>query len=255
MRNGLIVLLSAAAVVFFGCLDAFAAPPLDARELIKAAINYWRDTASFAEASMKIHRPDWERQSELMAWTKGEELSLVRFTAPPKDAGNATLTVEDDVWTFTPKTNRIIKIPPSMKSQSWMGSDFSYQDLSKDDEIIDSYAHRLIGEERHEGQKVRIVESVPFESAPIVWGKEVLWIRDDFIILKHGFFDQDGKLVKELVAREIGLIGGKLYGTRVRMTKMDAPEEWTEVHYREAKFGIDLPDSFFTLSNLRNPRQ
>ena len=80
---------------------------------------------------MLIHRPDWERKSRLMIWTSGQERSLVRFTEPKKDAGNASLTIGDDIWNFTPKTNRVIKIPSSMKAQSWMGSDYSYQDLSK----------------------------------------------------------------------------------------------------------------------------
>ncbi|MCB0311640.1 MAG: outer membrane lipoprotein-sorting protein, partial [Bdellovibrionales bacterium] len=160
---------------------------------------------------MTVHRPEWERRSELRSWTKDMTLSLVRFIAPAKDAGNATLTKDEEVWTFTPKTNRVIKIPASMKAQSWMGSDFSYQDLSRDDEIIDQYTHRLLSSENKDGHTIYTVESVPLDDAPVVWGKEILEIRDDYLILEHSFFDQDMKLVKKLTTRAIGPLGGKLF--------------------------------------------
>jgi hypothetical protein len=182
------------------------------------------------------------------------DFSLVRFTAPAKDAGNATLSKEEDVWTFTPKTNRVIKIPSSMKSQSWMGSDFSYQDLSRDDQIVNQYTHRLLSVETSDNLKVYEIESVPLDDAPIVWGKEILKIRQDSIILEHSFFDQDMILVKRLSTRAIGPLGGKTFPLVMRMEKADAPEEWTEIEHSEARFNVPLSTTFFTLSNLRNPR-
>lgn len=227
---------------------------IDAASRVKAAVEYWRDKGSYTEAEMTVHRPDWERTSSMNVWTKGMKMSLVRFVAPAKDAGNASLTVRDDMWTYSPKVNRVIKIPPSMKAQSWMGSDLSYNDLSKADDIVDQYNHRFIGEETNDGHKVAIVESTPLENAPVVWGKEVLKIRDDNIIVEHDFYDQEGKLVKKLTAREIKPLGGKIYATIMRMEQIEEKDQWTEIHHKQAKFGLDLTDSVFTESNLRNPR-
>ena len=85
-------------------------------------------------------------------------------------------------------------------------------------------------------------------------GKEVVRIRDDDLLLEQTFFDQDGKPVKRLSAQAIGMLGGRRYVTRLRMAKLEAADEWTELDYRDARFDLDLPDGLFTQSNLRNPR-
>jgi outer membrane lipoprotein-sorting protein len=234
---------------------AQAAPPEDAAALVKAAIDYWRDVSSYSVVSMTIHRPDWERNMTLRIWTRGDKESLVRVIAPPKDAGNATLLLDNDMWSFTPKINRVIKIPSSMMNQSWMGSDFSNNDLAKADDLIEQYTHKLLGKESHDGHTVYVIESIPKEEAPVVWGREVVKIRDDWIMLEHAFYDQQNVLVKQLVTSEIKPMGGKLIAARERMQRLDRPGEWTEVVTREVRFGIPVAAGTFTLSNLRNPRE
>ncbi|RMG40663.1 MAG: outer membrane lipoprotein-sorting protein [Candidatus Dadabacteria bacterium] len=225
-----------------------------AAELVREAIDYWRDKSSYSEAEMIIHRPDWERRLELKMWTRGSDLSLVRFTAPAKDAGNANLKRGSEMWSYSPKINRIIKIPSSMMHQSWMGSDFSYNDLAKADEIVRDYDHTLVKTEKLDGLKVYTVESVPHEDAPVVWGKELLKIREDKIILEHLYFDQDMKLIKKLEASQIRMAGGKLYPMVILMTNVEKPEHWTKVTHKEVVFNLEIPDRYFTLSFLRNPR-
>lgn len=191
----------------------------------------------------------------LRIWTQGTEKSLVRVVEPKKDAGSGTLLMGDDMWSFAPKINRVIKIPSSMMSQSWMGSDFSNNDVARSDDIIEQYAHRLVATETHMGKKLYVIESVPHESAPVPWGKEVIKVRDDFVLIEHVFFDQGGAKVKMLSTLAIASMGGKTIATRQRMQKLATPEEWTEIRMIEAKFGIDIPTNTFTLSNLSNPRQ
>jgi len=206
----------------------------DASALVKSAIDYWRGTSSHTEAEMIVHRPDWERRMSMRAWTSGDDRLLVRFTAPAKDAGNASLTIGDDTWSYNPKINKVIKIPSSMRAQSWMDSDFSYDDLSKADRIVRDYTHTQLGTETHQGKRVTVVESVPHEDAPVPWGKETLKIREDKIILEHKFFDQDMKLIKTMQALELKPLGGRLYATIIRMTKHEEQDEWTEVRHHKA---------------------
>jgi len=191
----------------------------------------------------------------MRAWTKGEDYSLVRVLEPKKDRGNGTLTDDDNMWTFSPKVNRVIKIPSSMMGQSWMGSDFSNKDVARTDEIVDQYDHSILSAEEVDGLMVYEIESIPHEDAPVVWGREVLRIRDDHVVETHRFFDQDGDLVKELVSLEIGEMGGRVVALRQRMGKVDAPDEWTEIQMDSINYDVDLKDSLFTLSNLRNPRE
>ena len=226
----------------------------DASEYVKKAIDHLRDSSSYMVSEMLVKRDDWQRKSVLKGWTLGRDRSLVRFTAPKKDLGNAFLKIKDEMWSFSPKVNRIIKIPPSMMDQSWMGSDFSYRDFARAEDILEYYTHKLLDTETIDGVKVYVIEAIPKEAAPVVWGKEVLRIREDYIVVEHSFYDQDYKLHKRLLALEIGTLGGKLYATKLRMQKLEEQNRWTEVHYREAKFGEDPPKGFFTLSNLENPR-
>jgi len=228
---------------------------IDPRDLIQQAMDHWRGTSSYSEMSMTIHRPDWQRSMSMRSWTRGEKTSLVRVTEPKKDAGNGTLLKDNNMWTFAPKVNRIIKVPSSMMSQSWMGSDFSNKDISKSTDIIDQYDHKLLEAITIDGHEVYIIESIPHEDAAVVWGKEVLTIRDDFVMLKHQFWDQDDMLVKAFTTLEIREFDGREVSAVMRMQEEEKPGQWTEIRVEDNKFDIELPANLFTLSNLRNPRQ
>jgi len=226
----------------------------DAKAIVRAAVDHWRGVSSYSEMSMVIHRPDWERSMTMRAWTKGDDKSLVRVIEPKKDRGNGTLTDDNDMWTFSPKVNRVIKIPSSMMGQSWMGSDFSNKDVARADDIIDQYDHTLLDTGQQDGMTVYEVRSVPHENAAVVWGREELRIREDHVVLEHRFYDQDGELVKALKTLEIAAMGGRTIASRQRMVKADEPGEWTEIEVASVEYEIDISDSVFTLSNLRNPR-
>jgi outer membrane lipoprotein-sorting protein len=236
-------------------LTARATPARDAREIVRKAWEHWRGTSSHGEMTMTIHRPDWERSMSMEVWTRGQKHSLVRVTAPRKDAGNGTLIIENEMWTYSPKVNRVLKVPSSMMGQSWMGSDFSNKDVSRADTIVDEYEHTLVDTETDDGHEVFVIESIPHEDAAVVWGKQVLRIRDDAVVLREDYYDQDGKLVKSMVAHKVGEMGGRTLATRLHMEKAEAKEEWTEIVLEGMRFDLDLPDRVFTLSNLRNPRE
>jgi outer membrane lipoprotein-sorting protein len=227
----------------------------DAAQLIRNAMDHWRGLTSYSDMTMTIHRPDWERSMTMRSWSKGDKLSLVRVVEPKKDAGNGTLLNDNNMWTYTPKINRIIKVPSSMMSQSWMGSDFSNKDISKSTDIIDQYDHELVGTEERDGHVYYTVSSVPHEEAAVVWGKEVLTVRDDYVLMEQQFWDQDGVLVKSMKTLEVVEMGGRAVARVMRMGKVDAPGEWTQLTANSIEFDLELPGNLFTLSNLRNPRQ
>lgn len=220
--------------------------------LVKSAFNYLRGNASVSRVEMTIHRPDWERTMAIKGWTLGEDQSLFRILSPPKDKGNGTLKIGREMWTFNPKIQRVIKLPPSMMSQSWMGSDFSNNDLAKSDSLIHDYNHEITGTETRDGKIVYFVTSIPLPDAPVVWGMQKLAIREDLIFLEQEFFDEDGLSVKKMTTREIGAIGGKLYPRVWRMQKSGAENAYTELVYRQLSFEDDLPARLFTVGNLKS---
>ena len=247
------------------CLFAFVVPALifgprgvhaaDAQALVEASFHYYRGKTSVSRVDMTIHRPEWERTFTIQAWTQGEDKSLFRILAPPKDRGNGTLKKGREMWMYNPKINRVIKVPPSMMSQAWMGSDFSNNDLAKSDSLIRDYDHRILGTETREGMTIYRIESTPKPRAPVVWGKQTLCIREDHIFLEEVFYDEDMQPVKAMKASDIRMLGGKLFPATWTMQKADAPEEYTRLDYLEVAFDVPISEDTFSLSNLRSPER
>lgn len=245
-----------ALILTIACIATVALPgwAQDAADIVRGTIDNVRGKSSYGEMTMTIHRPSWERTMSMRAWTRGTKKSLVRITAPKKDAGNGTLMVDNNMWSYAPKVNRVIKVPSSMMGQSWMGSDFTNKDVSRADDIVDQYDHTLLDKEEHEGHTVFVIESIPHEEAAVVWGKEVLRIRDDDVLVSQEYYDQEGVLVKTLVSLEIGEMGGRTIAVRQRMAKADTDDEWTEFRMDQVEFDVEISDNVFTRSNLQNPR-
>ncbi len=237
----------------FPNLWAVAETP-DAAALVRKNFDYMRDKTSVSLVEMTVHRPDWERVSVLKAWTRGETDSLFTILSPPKDRGNGTLKRGRNMWIFNPKVNRVIKLPPSMMSQSWMGSDFSNNDLAKSDSIVTDYDHTIISTENSGGITVYEIKSMPKPDAPVIWGMITIKIREDFIPVEEIFYDEDLEPVKILTFSWIEKLGGKRYPTVMKMKKAEAAgEEYTLVKYKSLAFNIELKDSRFTQAALKNP--
>ena len=151
-------------------LNIPAAHGVDAGSIVEDSFKYIRGKASIATVVMTIHRPEWERKMTIKTWTRGQTDSLFYIDAPAKDHGNGTLKKGREMWMYNPKINRVIKVPPSMMSQSWMGSDFSNNDLAKSDSLLTDYSHSIIGTETHDGLTVYLIKSMPKPEAPVVWG-------------------------------------------------------------------------------------
>jgi outer membrane lipoprotein-sorting protein len=253
MAKELIVALWLALFLFVG--GGTNAKAQNAQAVVEDSFNYMRGKTSVCTVDMTIHRPDWERTITIKAWTKGQNDSIFRIIAPPKDHGNGTLKKKREMWMYNPKVNRVIKIPPSMMSQAWMGSDFSNDDLSKTESLIKDYSHTIIGTETHEGKRVYLIKSTPKPGAPVVWGMQRLKIREDHIFLAQEFYDEDFKLVKALTTLQIQMLGGKLFPRVWKMQKADVKDEYTMLEYKELTFDQNLPDRLFTLSSLKIPRR
>ena len=236
-------------------MTGFAADEPNASALVENSFKYMRGNASIATVNMTIHRPDWERKMTIKAWTRGKKDSLFYIQSPPKDHGNGTLKKSREMWMYNPKVNRVIKVPPSMMSQSWMGSDFSNNDLAKSDSFVNDYKHSIVGSETHEGQKVYLIKSMPKPDAPVIWGMQLLKIREDLVWLSQEFYDEDLKAVKVMTTLDIQMMAGRLYPRVWRMREADQKDRYTQLSYQSLTFKSDLPDSLFTLTSLRKARR
>ena len=236
--------------------EEIAPAPVDATaiELLQGALELTRGASSYTRLAMKIHRPDWERNMELEAWTQGQEDALIRFTAPAKDAGNATLKLADSMWTFVPQLKREARLPSSMMSASWASSDFSYNDLSRSDNYLRYYAVEIVDRDQEGGHTVFSLQMTPYDDAPIVWGRETMVLRDDYVMLSQTFHDQDLIALKQMETRDIGPLGGREIPLVMRMSDLAEPDHWTEIRYLEADFDANVPAAKFTRFALRGER-
>ena len=225
----------------------------DVEAIIESAWNQFRGLASISTVEMTIHRPNWERRMTLKAWTLGKTNSLIRIMAPAKDRGNGTLKKGRKMWLFNPKVNRVIPLPPAMMGQSWMGSDFSNNDLAKSDSLLKDYTHTIITTETDAGKTVYVIQSTPKPDAPVVWGMQKLRVREDHILLSEEFFDEDLQPVRIMTTSDIQMMGGRLFPKVWKMQKTGSVNEYTLLNHLSVEFLDQLPDRMFTLNYLRHP--
>jgi outer membrane lipoprotein-sorting protein len=178
--------------------------------------------SSVATVEMQITREDWQRKISMQLWSLGESNTLVRIRRPQEDAGTAILKVGSKIWYYLPKSNRTVKMPASMMSTSWMGSHFTLDDLVKESRLTDDYVIATSFEGRRDGVAISEFTLTPKPAAAVVWGKITLEIRQaDLMPVRQRYYDEDGKLVRELTFSEYKTVSGRLIPTRLVMQSMD----------------------------------
>jgi outer membrane lipoprotein-sorting protein len=233
-------------------LSALNATAQSAKEIVEKSDRHLRGNTSYAEMTMKVIRPDWSREVGIKSWSKGRDLALILITSPVRDKGTTFLLRKPEVWNWIPSVERVIKIPPSMMTQSWMGSDFTNDDLVKESSLVEDYTHRITGDSVILGRRCWEIELVPKPDAPVVWGKINIWIsREDFLQLKAEFYDEDNELVSVMNMSEIKKMGGRIIPTMMEMSSRENPGNKTVLIYRNVEFDLPLSDSFFSEQNMK----
>jgi len=228
----------------------------DAKEIIKKAdAKMQGEETSYSIMTMKIIRPTWERTITFKTWTRGRDYSLALVTAPPKENGQTFLKRINEMWNWNPTINRLIKLPPSMMSQGWMGSDFTNDDLLKESSIVVDYDHEIIGSETINNWDCYIIELLPHEDAAVVWGKIIKWIsKEEYLQLKSEYYDQDDYLVKTEIAYDIKTMDGRLIPTRFELVPEEEEGHKTMVILDEIIFNKPIDESFFSQQNMKTVR-
>ncbi len=227
----------------------------DAKEIIRAADELIKSKSSYAEFSMTIVKTDWSRTIGMKSWALEPDYALLYVTEPARDKGTVTLKRKKEVWNWIPSVQKVIKIPPSMMLQSWMGSDFNNDDLVKESSVIDDYDHTVFAEENYNGYDCYKIESIPKPEAGVVWGKLYSWItKKELMQLKVEFYDEDGFLVKSFIGSDIEPLGGRTFPTHWEMIPEDRPGEKTTFDYDKIEFNINVQEKFFSERNMKRVR-
>ncbi len=228
----------------------------DAREIIRMADEKMQgEETSQSTMTMTIVRPSWERVITLKSWTRGRDYTLALITSPAREKGQTFLKRENEMWNWNPTINRLIKLPPSMMSQGWMGSDFSNDDLLKESSIVVDYTHKIVGEEEIDGWKCYKIELIPHEDAAVVWGSILKWIsKEEFLQMKSEYYDEDEFLVKTELAYDIKSMDGRLIPSRFELIPEEEEGNKTIVVMDEILFNKPISDGFFSQQNMKKVR-
>jgi len=232
-----------------------AAETPDARDRIDRMIHKLRGHVNISDYEMTVQRPNWARTLKMKVWDdRTNSRVFVKITEPAKEAGTSFLRLGYNLWNYLPSVEKVMKIPPSMMLQAWMGSDFSNDDLVKESSYIDDYTHEISGNEDQDGLKVLKIELTPKPNAPVVWGKVIFWVRDkDDLPVREQFIDERGRVIKDLSFLDLKPMDGVVLPTRWEMTPVLKEGQKTTLLLRSVDFDPKpaVPESVFTEKNLR----
>ena len=230
-----------------------------ADEIAKRSENNLRSDRTVMTARMTVISPriTQPREMEFTSWDDREgERSFVRMEAPSKDKGTGFLKLHPNLWMYIPRVERTMRIPPSMMLQSWMGSDFTNDDLVRDSSETKDYNHRLLGIEtevaNHPGREAYVLEYIPHEDAPVVWGRILAWIDvDQGVVLRQEFYDEDGEKLRTMQFEEIREVDGRWLPHVWRMTPENKKGHQTTIEIKDMDFDAEIEEDVFTKRNLR----
>ena len=242
-------------LLFCFILFAFQANAQDAYQIIKQADEHLRGASQKAEMSIEVKRPKWSRTIEIKAWSLGNDYSFILINSPARDKGTVFLKRENEIWNWQPKIEKVIKLPPSMMMQSWMGSDFTNDDLVKESSILLDYTHEIIGDTLIQNRTCYSIQLTPKPDAAVVWGKIKTFIdKNDFLQLGSEFYDEDGYLINKMEASEIRSFGNRILPSKMVMTPVEEEGQVTILRYKSIEYNIDINEAFFSKQNMKRLR-
>ena len=225
---------------------------LTAEKILDNVDDLYRSNASHGILTLSVTTVNWQRTLTLEQWSKGEDKSLIKILKPKKEKGLATLRVDKNMWNYMPKVKRVVKIPSSMMSSSWMGSHFTNDDLVRQSRMAEDYTFSITFEGMKDGKEIIEVTCLPNKEAAVVWGKvEVVVYADDYLPLRMTYYDEDLLLSRTLEFTNIELMDGKMIPTMMNMIPIDEPGESTTVKWEKIQFDVAIDDDFFSLRNLQ----
>jgi outer membrane lipoprotein-sorting protein len=237
-------------------MNGLFAQDLSATDIVRKADDKINgEKSSYSVMAMTIIRPGWQRTIEFKSWTLGRDYALTLITAPAKEAEQSFLKRGSEMWSWNPSINRLIKLPPSMMSQGWMGSDYTNDDVLKESSVVNDYTHEIVGEESIGGHLCYKIRMIAKENASIVWGKQIQWIdKKDFLLLKAELYDEDGYLVRTETGSDIKIMDGRTITAKIELVPEEEPQNKTLVEIREIKFNIPVGESYFSQQNMKRVR-
>lgn len=226
---------------------------IDPNQLIKRAEDQSLGKTFWGKLKMKIHREDSDRELEIATWAEKHDRAMVKILSPMRDQGIGNLRLALDLWQYLPKVERLIKIPSSSMLQSWMGSDFTNDDLVRTSSLSRDYTHQFVHYETINGIKAAKIICTPKPDAPVVWGRLELWIDPvRAVTVQEDFYSERGELLKRMSGSKIKKFGSHTIASELSMKTFNK-NSTTTIVYKEAHFDEALNSEVFNQNFLKTP--
>ncbi len=223
----------------------------DVKTIVEKLDRLYRADSSYAEMEMRVENPNYQRTLTLNAWSQGMKKTFIRILSPAKDRGVATLRDGNEMWNYFPKIDKVMKVPPSMMMGSWMGSDFTNDDLVKETTWLDDYDATLLPSPAGDPERYYL-ELRPKARTASVWDRIVTVVnRADYMPVREEYYDEKGVKMRLIEFKDVRDLGGKRIPTVMELTPLNKPGNRTVIRYLKARFNQGIPADTFTLRNLQ----
>ncbi len=227
----------------------------DVAALVERTQHLLEGTSSVATMTMQIRGPTWSRHLKMKVWTKGRDYALVRvLEGSPRETGMMTLKRERQLWDYLPLAGRVMKLPSAMMGDSWMGSDFTNDDLVKGSSLVDDFTAKLTGAVQADGHQAWRIVLAPKPSSTVVWSRIELDLdRTTCLPVEQRFYDDEGKIARTLRYSDFRKIGARDFPTTFTVLPSEKGHS-TTVTYDEIVFDVPIADETFSLQRLQRGR-
>jgi outer membrane lipoprotein-sorting protein len=241
--------------IVFTLFTSFFVTAQDAHFIISKADEKMQGKSNESQMTMTIVRPTYTRSIEFKNWSFGRDYFMTYIVSPAKEKGQVFLKIKNELWNFIPSINRTIKMPPSVMSQGWMGSDYSNDELVKQSSIVVDYEQKILGDQILDNRECFIIELIPFPEATVVWGKIITWVdKNDYIILKSEYYDEQLELVRTEFAKDLKIFDNRLLPSIIEIIPNGEEGFKTVITIQQMKFDIPILETFFSQQNMKKVR-
>ena len=226
----------------------------DVDSLVREVDRLYRAHSAHARIEMEIVTPHWQRTLSMVSWSEGMKKTFIRITAPAREKDAATLRIGNEMWNYLPKANKVIKVPPSMMMGSWMGSDFTNDDLVKESSLFEDYTYRFIDVDSA-AEALYYIDCVPREDLAVVWSHIVMAVaKNDHLPIWEKYYDDRDSLMRVMSYGNIQRVGDRRIPLTLEMVPQHKEGHRTIIRYLELEFNVAFDPETFSLRNLHASR-
>jgi len=223
----------------------------DANEILNRVDKNMSSKNRIFESQMIIHGRRNNRTISSISYSEGNNKSFTEYLSPAYDKGTKMLKLENQLWIYSPSTDRIIQISGHMLRQSVMGSDLSYEDMMDDRKLTEIYSARVIANDTIDGRKAIILE-LTSKVDNVAYYSQKVWVDNErYVPLKQEMFARGGQLLKRTTLSDVKQVQGRWFPMKITYKDMLKEGDGTEFVMTSVKFDQSIPEYIFTKAALK----